>query len=131
MFPIVLLCFTIFFPLLWCGVVFLISRIGDWSRLAKHFSAPDRKPSGTLHKGVLGSVGISQYKYTLIVHLNDEGFFLENMWLFRIGHPRLFIPWSAVSKREKKQVLMFHFNILTIGEPKIGKVALALELPER
>lgn len=120
--------FCLVFPLFWCAVVLLISRLGDWHRLSKTYAAGSRQPSGTgaVHSGVFGLVGISRYKFTLTVHFERDGFFLENMFLFRVGHPRLFIPWSAIAERSSRDLWRWKVTVLTIGQPREGKIALAL-----
>ena len=128
----IVLGFAIIFPLFWCGVVLLISYIGDWSNLKKRYAAlKDQQPYGEVHGGVFGWVGLSRYKYTLTVHVNAEGFFVENSPFFRIGHPRLFIPWSEVAERQRKQVLFWDMMVFTVGTPKVGKIALPAKLFEK
>lgn len=128
----IVLGFVIIFPLFWCGVVLLISYVGDWSSLKKKYAAPKgQQPFGEVHGGVFGWVGLSRYKFTLTVHLTPEGFFLENSPFFRVGHPRLFIPWSEVKERQRRQVLVWDMMVLTIGDPKVGKIALPAKLFEK
>lgn len=118
--------FLIIFPLFWCLVVLLISYVGDWHRLASTFAAGDRPLSGTPHHRVFGVVGLARYKFALTVHLAKDGFFVETSPLFRIGHPRLFIPWSAVSERSPRRFFRWETIVLTIGQPRIGTIALSL-----
>ena len=113
-------------PLFWCGVVLLISRLGDWHKLAKMYAAGDRALAGERRTGVVGWVGVVNYKFTLIVHRAADGFFLETSFFFRPGHPRLFIPWDAISMRWAKHVRRWDIIVLTIGRPRDGLIALAL-----
>lgn len=122
----IILGFLIIFPLFWCFVVLMISRMGDWHRLAAHYAAGDRAPSGTVHNGVFGMVGKARYKFALTVHTAPDGLFLETSPLFRIGHPRLFIPWNAVTGRDTRQIQQWQTTVLTIGQPIAGRIALAL-----
>ena len=114
------------FPLIWCLVVFILSRVGDWHRLAAAYAAGDRQPSGTVHKRLFGMVGIARYKFMLTLHRANDGFFLEVPALFRIGHPRLFIPWNAISERGTKRFFRWETTTLSIGRPRIGTIALGL-----
>lgn len=118
--------FVVVFPTFWCLVVWLISWMGDWHRLSRVYSAGNRQPTGACHGGVLGRVGLANYKFMLTVHLAEDGFFLEVMPLFRPGHPRLFIPWSAVKVKNTFRFFGREYTSLTIGEPKVGTVALVL-----
>ncbi|MFZ4682742.1 MAG: hypothetical protein ACOYMS_09585 [Terrimicrobiaceae bacterium] len=117
---------TLGLPLFWFGVVMLLSRLGDWHKLAKKYAAGDRVPSGERRTGVVGWVGVVNYKFTLTVHLAREGFFLETSLFFRPGHPRLFIPWNAISMRWAKHVRRWDIIVLNIGQPRDGLIALAL-----
>lgn len=118
--------FVIIFPLFWCFVVLLISRIGSWHTLSKIYPAGTRTPEGEKHAGVMGRVGLANYKFVLTVTISPDGFFLEVMSLFRPGHPPLFIPWSAVTNREVLRVLCREMISLRIGSPKITTISLAL-----
>ncbi|MCB1210802.1 MAG: hypothetical protein KDK97_15880 [Verrucomicrobiales bacterium] len=116
--------FFVVFPLFWCGVVFLLSVLGGWGRLAKLYAAGDRAVSGELHSGVTGKVGGISYRNVLTLHVGHQGFFIEVMPLFRIGHPRLYIPWSEVSARTPVQVLWWKAEKLTLGRPAVGSITL-------
>lgn len=118
--------FIIVFPAFWCFVVWLLSQVGGWSRLALRFSASQRlrQPAGTRHSGLTGMVGVVSYRNVLTLHVDRDGFFLEVMALFRIGHPRLFIPWSEITGRKPRQVLWWKAETLSIGSPVIATITL-------
>ena len=125
------------FALIWCLVVILISWIGDWHRLATVYAGGDRVVAGQRHAGVVGWVGISRYKGVLILTIASDGFFLEVATVFRFGHPRLFIPWSALGERQTKHggggfwstfVMGRELLVCEVGRPRPGVVALPAEL---
>ncbi len=122
--------FLVVFPLFWCGVVWLLSRMGGWHHLATRYAAGNRPVAGACHGGVTGMVGGVSYRGVLTVHFVPEGFFLEVMVLFRIGHPRLFIPWAAVSGRQARRVLWWNAVSLSVGQPVISTVTLPAKLLE-
>jgi hypothetical protein len=64
----------------------------------------------------------------LTVHLNAEGFFIEPFVLFRIAHPRLFIPWRDITARAPFRVLWWDAERLTIGQPKVGTITLPVNV---
>jgi hypothetical protein len=123
------IAFAIVFPLIWCFVCFLISRIGSWHKLSKVFAAGTRQPAGQAHRGVVGQLGLASYKFTLIVTFAEDGFFLQVAPFFRPGHPPLFIPWNAVSERNATRLLRWDMVTLRLGSPKVATIALAL--PEK
>jgi len=123
--------FAIFFPLMWCFVVWLLSQIGGWSALAQRYAAGNRPVSGEVHKSVTGMVGATSYRNILTLHLNEDGFFIEPMALFRIAHPRLFIPWQDVTDRSIVTLLWWQAERLTIGSPKVGSITLPVDILSR
>ena len=50
-------------------------------------------------------VGWAGYNGVLNLTANAEGLFMETLWLFGAGHPRLFIPWHDF--REARVVSYF------------------------
>lgn len=123
--------FLVIFPLFWCAVVWLLSRISGWHRLAQRYASGDRPVTGACYGGITGMVGAVSYRSTLTVHFGQEGFFLEVMPLFRVGQPRLFIPWSEISGRKSRSVLWWRAMALSVGQPAIGSVALPADLVEK
>lgn len=81
------------FVAFWCGVVKMLSLVG-WRRLAQ-YRLPGSLgwPTTTVGRATLG--GIS-YKNVLKAGAQAEGLTLEAMFLFRVGHPPLLIPWAAI-----------------------------------
>lgn len=123
--------FLVVFPVFWCCVVWMLSRMSGWHTLAKRHAAGSRPMEGTCVGGVTGMVGGVSYRSTLTLHFNPDGFFLEVMPLFKPGHQRLFIPWSEVTARVPFRVLWWKAEKLTIGEPVIGTITLPADLLAR
>lgn len=118
--------FLIVFPLFWCVIVLFLSYAGGWRRLAKLYPAGNHRPIGIEHSSVWGMVGWVSYRYVLKVHVSEEGFFLDAMPLFRLGHPRLFIPWGAINARRLVSFAFWNAERLSIGNP----VTVVLTLPQ-
>ncbi len=116
--------FVIVFPVLWCLIVWFLSHLGGWQRLARSYAAGSRPVTGERRSGVWGMVGWVSYRFVLTLHFTAEGFFIEVMPLFRIGHPRLFIPWTAISARSSSRLLWFRTETLKVGRPLIGSITL-------
>ncbi|GEP42958.1 hypothetical protein [Brevifollis gellanilyticus] len=122
--------FLIVFPTIWCFVVWLLSHMGGWQALTPRYASGSRPVAGTRHSGLTGMVGGVSYRSTLTAHLDTDGFFIEVMPLFKIGHPRLFIPWPDISDRKQRQVLWWKAEVLSIGQPVITTIALPSALLE-
>ena len=116
--------FLIFFPGMWCGICWLLSRLSGWHRLAAHYASSSRPVTGTLYGGVSGQVGFVSYRGVLTMHADTDGFFVEVMALFRVGHPRLFIPWSEISASEAQTMFFSRLERLGIGQPVVATLAL-------
>lgn len=81
------------FVAFWCLIVKMLSLVG-WQRLAQYeVPRPLPGPRTTVGRATVG--GIS-YKNVLKATAQAEGLSLEAMFLFRVGHPPLLIPWSAI-----------------------------------
>ena len=120
--------FLVVFVLFWCGIAWLLSRVGGWHRLAQHYDASDRPASGHRVRFVSGMVGATSYRHVLTIHLDTDGLYLDVNRLYRVGHPRLFIPWSEIAERTPRKMLLKNMDRLTIGRPKVGTVSLPAEL---
>lgn len=120
--------FLVVFPLIWCSVLWFLSRASGWHRLAAHYASGSRPLSGVRHAGLTGMVGGVSYRSILTIHCDSDGFFVEVMPLFRIGQPRLFIPWADVTARRPFAVLWWRAVALSVGQPVIGTISLPADL---
>lgn len=91
--------FLVVFPLFWMAIVFLISRMTGWARMARRFGvSSDRKFSGegfgwsSAQFNLLGG-----YSNCLDIVVSRHGIYIRPVWLFRIGHEPLLIPWAAIA----------------------------------
>lgn len=92
----IVVAFPIFFIGMWSGVCYLIGAIGGWQSLARKYETAKDTPLDQKFTSEYGKFGVSNYKYTLTVGFSKSGLFFANNPLFRIGHPPMLIPWSAV-----------------------------------
>ena len=92
--------FFVAFPLIWVGVVTLIARFGGWARLAREY--PGRPQLGGRRFRFRSGRMRFQTGYGSCLTLGSDpmGLHLEILFLFRPGHPAIFVPWSDVSVRE-------------------------------
>lgn len=114
--------FVIAFPLVWCLVVVLLSRVGGWHRLGQKYAAGDRAIEGGSVSPSHVTVGSVRYRYVITLHLVDDGFFVDVMPLFRLGHPRLFIPYTEITSRRPAR--LSHSEHFGIGDPELTTITL-------
>lgn len=113
----------VLFPLLWCGVSFLLAHLSGWSRLAARFRTAD-EPKGRPLFMQPGRIGMVRYTRCLTLHLAEGGMYLAVFPLCRPGHPRLFIPWAEFNNLRQTRSMFFDCVEATIGRPPITKVLL-------
>ena len=87
----------------WIVLSYLISLVSGWGMIAKYY----RRPEGMLltgAKGFLTSLYLnrSNYRKSVYIRVDDFGMHLSMLFLFRFGHPPLFVPWSDIKIEERK-----------------------------
>lgn len=93
--------FFLFFLALWFGISFLLSVFSGWRQLSQYYR------SSGLFKGrrfYFQSAAMrlrASYNSAFIVGVSSEGLYLSILFLFRVGHPPLLVPWEDISWTEK------------------------------
>lgn len=116
-------------PVFWCLVCLLLSRISGWHRLSEQYGT-DQAPLGRSLSMQSGWVGIVSYRNCLSVHVAPSGLFLSVMFLLRIGHRPLLIPWSAIHGVEPRQLLWMKLSRFQVGHPPIARIELPAGIVE-
>lgn len=111
------------FVLIWSGVVYLLAWLSGWRRLAHRYRT-DRKPSGQPMSPWVAMLGPVSYRGALTIQTASEGLYLSMIVFFRIGHPPLLIPWSAIKRQGIDQGLLIKWLALELGEPKLATLRL-------
>ena len=95
-------------PSIWILVTFVISSMGGWSLLAKAYLAQADTLDGESWR--FQSVHMrwgTNYNNCVTVRANALGLGLSVIWLLRIGHPPLLIPWSDITIHRVKRSRFF------------------------
>jgi len=104
--PILILC-------VWVLVLLGISSLSGWARLASVYRRTEPF-TGNLWKYQSARMrGFMRYNNCLTVGANSGGLYLSTFFLFRPGHPPLFIPWRDImitSFGRDGRYLKFHFR---------------------
>lgn len=123
----------IFGPLLfigmWCAICLLLSATGGWRRLAANYSAQGQ-PKGQRYSYQSGQVGLVSYSNILTIYTSPEGLHLSVWLIFRLGHPPLFIPWTAVHNATTKWILWIELVKFEVGAPKVATIQLSKKIFE-
>ena len=118
-----LACFAVFFVAVWCGSCFLVSVIAGWFALARRFrqqSAPygEIKTAGPFFYGVYMRFW-SHYSSVIRLTAASDALYVSVVFLLRIGHPPLRIPWDEIKLGRAKRFFRTYI-VLTLGnEEKI------------
>lgn len=106
----------------WLAICCLLSLIGGWHALAKRYRN-SLSPPGKLFS--FASLGLGaglvpvSYRSCLFVRLGSTGISLSVFPFFRFFHPKLFIPWSAVSECKRERFWFMNCTALYLSEPQI------------
>jgi hypothetical protein len=102
---------------MWVGICVLLGLFGGWASLANQFRAGE-PVQGERFRLASGSSGVRffpvGYGNCLFVTLNETGFGLSILFLFRIFHPPLFIPWREVESAERRRFLFRRYTVIRI-----------------
>ena len=91
-----------------------VSRMTGWHRLAQRFTFQGEVPSQLWRfKSATARYG-SHYNNCLTIGASPAGLYMAMPWLFRVGHPPLFIPWNEITIYRAKvlfwNVVRFQFG---------------------
>ncbi len=91
------LAFFVIFPLFWSGIVFFISRLGGWNRMADAYTYHEplsaeclSMQSATLRFG-------TNYRAALKICADAEGIYFSTLFVYRPGHAPFFVPWGEIN----------------------------------
>lgn len=95
----------------------------DGPALAQRFRTL-QPASGKVWSWQDGLIGWAGYNGVLKLTANGEGLFMETIWLFSFGHPRLFIPWHEFREAKGGNFFFRRQVKAKVGFPPIATVRL-------
>lgn len=110
--------FPFFFIGIFVFVLFFLSKKG-WSQLANEYRF-DNSFEGERVGIISAAINGVNYNNCLLLKYNDEGFYLRPVFIFRLFHKPLFIPWKVIKDIRDKKILFVQLKELRIGEPTIA-----------
>lgn len=115
------------FLVVWVSACKLISLLG-WRDLAKRHQAL-LPASGVPYFAQSLDIGrFAKYKGCVTIHTSKAGIHLAVFAIFRIGHPPIFFPWSAVRLLKEQQGLLNQRFLYDLGTPRVRRIALQAEI---
>ena len=116
--PYFLPLFPVFFVAVWTFVCLMIGSVSGWMALAKRFTRQSEPYGDTRTAGPwFYSVYMRFWThYSSLVHITaaDDALYLSVLFLFRIGHPPLRIPWSEI-RCSRTKYFWRRYVVLTLG----------------
>jgi len=100
----------VMFPALWVLVSFLVAHLGGWARLAREYGTTESF-EGDTWRFQSGRIGVSNYGLCLTIGADSHALFMAVLFIFRVGHPPLLIPWSEVSAAETSQLFWKYVDL--------------------
>jgi predicted Zn-dependent protease len=122
--------FFLFFATLWILVCLLIARVGGWTALAQFYSLKTPFSGRRWYLQTAGMRWHMSYNHCLTLGANDKGLYMAVLFLFRFGHPPLFIPWPDISITEKHS-WMFEGIEMRFRQAPFVPLVLRTQLAER
>ncbi len=117
------LTWLLLIPIAWVVICVLLSRLSGWWRLSNQFSDADFAADESAWFRSASLSGI-QYSSCLNFAVNDRGLRMSVIFPFRIGHPPVVIPWSAMHAIEAENKLFSHRVKVSMGSPTAMRAAL-------
>lgn len=101
------------FVLFWGGILYILGF--KWRKLAAVYGAQNMQqiPVEAEKRYVsYFSMGWTQYKGSIKLWATSQGIFLKPIWIFKMGHPLIFIPWQDIeSQGEAHEGVKSNFGI--------------------
>jgi hypothetical protein len=119
--------FVTAFPSVWVGALYIVSIIGPWSFLARHYPH-DETVRGTSYRVVSMSAGLVSYSSCLTAIANDEFLTIKPLLPFRPFHPPFTLPRSAIHDVLTARFLFFRTVSFSVAGRELrlfGSVATA------
>ena len=110
--------FPVFFVGFFVLIMFILSKRG-WADLVDKYRMENSFQGHSI--GII-SARINRVKYSnsLILKYNQDGFYLRPIFIFRLFHKPIFIPWKEVKDVRAKKIFFQKLTEMVIGEPAIA-----------
>lgn len=92
--------FPFFFVGMWLFVSFILGQMSGWAGLAEVY--PQKSPYAGPLVSTSGKMGMTRYSGVLRLGADEKSLHLSVLFLFRVGHAPLTIPWSSIRVSSEK-----------------------------
>ena len=116
-----IILFLIFFISLWSTIVFLLSKLSGWDKLAEKYGDRQLFQDQIFHFCSL-YIGSVRYKSAINIGVSEAGLYLNPLIVFRLSYPPVLIPWNHISDFEEKSVWLMKYYVFNVGYPTITTI---------
>ena|SRR5438270_636050 len=116
--------FPFFFIGMFVFVLFILSKKG-WTDLAREYQFEDLFEGERVGITSLVINGVN-YNNCLLLKYNDQGFYLRPIFIFRLFHKPILIPWKDVKHVREKKIVFVKLKELVIGEPALAIIQMRI-----
>lgn len=103
----------------WGGLSFLISVLSGWRRISRDYGSRGLPQGVRFRFQSLGGRYWTNYTGCINVVATRQGLHLSVLFLFRPGHPPLFLPWTDISAGETRAPLFRGYTLRLARCPDI------------
>jgi hypothetical protein len=114
---------------LWASICVTLSRLGGWAAVAQRYPAPIA-PEGTRFRWQSAGFRWVDYNGGLTMIVSPEGLYISICWFFRLAHPAMLLPWSALHVVKVRDGKWIKDITVAVDEPSITRIRLPLRVVE-
>ncbi|MGA3130493.1 MAG: hypothetical protein ABSD59_06815 [Terracidiphilus sp.] len=122
---------VIFFIALWSAVGFIVSFTSGWFALGRRFNQQSAPYGETKTAGPFFYTVYMRFwsKYSSLIRLTaaSDALYVSVLFLFRIGHPPLRIPWDEIQFSRTKRFFRTYM-VLTLGNQEKIPMRISLRM---
>ena len=105
--------FSLFWGSIWTVAFYGHARLTGWHHLAQFYKAHQKPDHFSLRfKTILLRFRLS-YEFATALQATETGFYLAVFFLFRPGHPCLFIPWNEITIHSTEELSVLKYIVIT------------------
>jgi hypothetical protein len=104
---------------IWIALSIALSRAGGWAALAAAYRASEAFEGERWRLQSAGMRWGTNYGSCLTVGADARGLYLAVLFLFRIGHPPLLIPWTDISVSVTKRLAFAYLEFGFLRAPGV------------
>ena len=104
-------------------IPYVLAKIGGWAKLAQYYSWTGEPVAKEWRRWQSARFNLCQYNNALSIGTSERGLFFKMIYVFKMGHPPLYIPWQDISTSDTTR-FFFPVTVFTVRKEPTVKVTL-------